>query len=156
MKRTLLALLVCSFFALPTLAKDGDADFKALVDKYCAGWGSLDPDKAAPLYAKDPDLVFFDVTPLKFTGWPEYAASTREHFATFESLKLTPAGDLKVTQRGTVAWTTSTIHIDLKQKGANEPMGLDVRQTLIWEKRGPEWLIVHEHFSAPMHGDHED
>jgi ketosteroid isomerase-like protein len=26
----------------------------------------------------------------------------------------------------------------------------EIRYTGIWEKRGPSWLIVHEHLSAPM------
>jgi ketosteroid isomerase-like protein len=26
----------------------------------------------------------------------------------------------------------------------------EIRYTSIWEKRGPSWLIVHEHLSAPM------
>jgi hypothetical protein len=31
--------------------------------------------------------------------------------------------------------------------GAHEP--LEARGTVIWEKRDKDWLIVHEHFSAP-------
>jgi len=26
----------------------------------------------------------------------------------------------------------------------------EIRYTGIWEKRGPTWLIVHEHLSTPM------
>jgi uncharacterized protein (TIGR02246 family) len=150
MKRTLFALIVLCVAAVPTLAKDDEAAFKALIDKYCSAWGSLDPDKAAPLYAKEADLVFYDITPLKYTGWTEYDKGVRPHFALFESLKLTPKGDLKVSQHGNLAWTTTTMQIELKEK-SGEPMSMDVRQTLVLEKRGGAWLIVHEHLSAPLH-----
>ena len=35
-----------------------DAEFKTLIDRYYAAWSSLNPDNAAPFYAKDADLVF--------------------------------------------------------------------------------------------------
>ena len=34
------------------------------------------------------------------------------------------------------------------KEGMNEP--LDGRWTVVWEKRGKDWLIVHDHFSAPL------
>jgi len=27
---------------------------------------------------------------------------------------------------------------------------MDARWTTVWEKRGNNWLIVHDHFSAPL------
>jgi ketosteroid isomerase-like protein len=35
-------------------------------------------------------------------------------------------------------------------KGAPDPMEMDARQTLIWEKREGKWAIIHEHNSAPL------
>jgi ketosteroid isomerase-like protein len=32
---------------------------------------------------------------------------------------------------------------------ADKTTNLDRRWTTVWEKKGPNWLIVHEHFSAP-------
>ena len=38
--------------------KNNDGEFKTLIDRYFAAWSSLNPDNAAPLYAKNPDLFF--------------------------------------------------------------------------------------------------
>jgi uncharacterized protein (TIGR02246 family) len=147
-KKALLLASVLFLVAAPVLAKDED-DIRAVVDKYAAAWGSLNPDSAAPLYSKDADLVFYDILPLKYTGWSAYASGTKPHFAQFESLKITPKGDLKVTRRGDVAWTTGTFDLAVKPKG-EETMSMEVRQTLILERQGKDWKIVHEHFSTPL------
>src|SRR5712691_7816443 len=47
-------------------------EFHALIARYYAAWNTLNPDIAAPLYAKDPGLVFYDIAPLKYKGWEEY------------------------------------------------------------------------------------
>jgi ketosteroid isomerase-like protein len=149
MKRLVLFSLMLGLAALPALAKDDDADLERFLDRYAAAWGSLDPGKAAPLYAKEADLVFYDLLPLKYVGWEAYEKGVRPHFAMFESLKITPQGDLKVTRHGDTAWMTSTVRLDVKPKGA-ETMPIEARQTLILEKRAGEWKIVHEHLSTPF------
>ena len=149
MKKALLLAFVLFLVAVPVLAKDDDADIRAVIDKYAAAWGSLNPDNAAPLYARDADLVFYDLLPLKYAGWSAYSEGVKPHFAQFESLKITPKGDLKVTRRGDFAWTTGTFDLAVKPKG-DEAMSLEVRQTLILEKQGKDWKIVHEHFSTPL------
>ncbi len=124
-------------------------EFKSLIDRYYTAWNTGNPDNAAPLYAQENDLVFYDLTPLKYTGWAEYDRGVRQVFASFASAKFTPQQDLKVTRRGTVAWTTVTWHLSGKKK-TGEAVELDGRHTAIWENRGGKWLIVHEHFSAPL------
>src|ERR1700758_2783832 len=81
-------------------------EFRTLVDRYYAAWNSGNPDNAAPLYAHDADLVFYDLTPLKHTGWAEYDAGVRKVLASFASARFTPQSDLRVTRRGLIAWTT--------------------------------------------------
>ncbi len=128
------------------------AEFKALIDQYYTAWSTLNPDKAAKYYAKDADIVFYDVAPLKYNSWAEYKAGVIKAFTeTMSSGKLTPMDDLKVTQRGNIVWTTLTFHLSAKPK-AGGAMELDCRHTAIWEKRGGKWLIVHEHVSAPLPG----
>src|SRR5437870_13442873 len=127
-----------------------EAEFKSMIDQYYAAWSTLDPDKAAKYYAKDADLVFFDVTPLKYNNWAEYRAGVMKAFTeTMSSGKLTPNDDLKINQRGNIVWTTVTFHLSAKPK-AGGAMELECRHTAIWEKRGGKWLIVHEHVSAPL------
>jgi len=129
-----------------------EAEFKALIDQYYAAWSTMNPDNPARFYAKDADLVFYDIAPMKYTGWGEYKEGVvKNFFSAITSGKLTPNDDLKVTRRGNLAWTTVTFHLSAKPKAGGE-MEIDGRHTAIWEKRGGRWLIVHEHVSAPLPG----
>src|SRR5262245_2288010 len=129
-----------------------DPEFRKLIHDYYAAWSTLNPDNAAKYYAKDADLVFFDIAPLKYNGWSEYKAGVLKAFTeVLFSGKLTPNDDLKVNRRGTVVWTSVTFHLSGKPK-AGGSRELDCRHTAIWEKRGGNWLIVHEHVSAPLPG----
>ena len=127
-------------------------EFKGIITRYYAAWSTLDPDKAAEFYAKDADLPFYDIAPLKYNGWAEYKSGVQKNFTenvVSGSGSLVPKDDLKVTRRGNIVWTTVTFHLmgKLKSGGALE---LDARHTAIWELRNGKWLIVHEHVSAPL------
>jgi ketosteroid isomerase-like protein len=138
-----------ALLAPPARGADVGPDFKALFRKTAAAWQTLDPSKAAPLYAKDATLAFFDLAPLKYTGWGEYASGAAEMFSGFSSINITLNDDLQSQRRGNVAWGTTTGRIDVVNKDGSK-LPLDVRWTLIWEKRGSDWLIVHEHASTPL------
>jgi len=147
---TLLMLLALAVPAWTQAAKRGDAEFKALIDRYYQAWSSANPENAAPLYAKDADLVFYDLAPLKYTGWAEYKVGVQKAFFDhMETGKLTPKDDLRVTRKGNVAWTTVTGHLSAKMKNG-QALEADFRHTAIWEKSGGKWVIVHEHVSVPM------
>src|SRR5438128_94846 len=73
-----------------------------------AAWGSLDPAKAAPFYAKDADLMFFDIAPMKYNGWSEYAAGVPKAFAAYKSGKFTLNEDLRTHHQGNLAWACGT------------------------------------------------
>jgi uncharacterized protein (TIGR02246 family) len=151
MKLFLAVGLVISALCLPALAqkKRGD-DFNELVKRYYSAWNTLDPDKAAPMYAKDADLIFFDIAPLQYRNWQEYSNSFKKSVAPgFSSLSLTPNNDVKTTRRGNLALTTLTFHLSAKQKDGTA-LEFDCRHTIVWEKRGGEWLIIHEHVSKPL------
>ena len=133
-----------------------DAEFKTLIDGYYKAWtipegkGAEVPDNAARYYAKDAGLVFYDLAPMKYDGWAQYKEGVMKAFIDgMSSSSFVPNDDLRVTRRGTVAWTTVTFHISAKLKKGGS-MAVDGRHTAIWEKRGGKWLIVHEHVSAPL------
>jgi uncharacterized protein (TIGR02246 family) len=128
----------------------GDAEFRALIDRYAAAWSTSDADQAAPLYAKDAGLIFYDLAPFEYAGWSEYREGVKKtFFDKMTSGKLTHKDDLRVTRRGKLAWTTVSLHLSIAFKdGKTEE--IDARHTAIWEKRGGKWLIVHEHVSVPM------
>ena len=144
-------MLYGSALAKPAATKQApEAEFKALIDRYYAAWSSMNPDNASQFYAKDADLIFYDIAPLKYNGWAEYKEGVkRDFFDLMSSAKLVPNNDLKVTRRGNIAWTTLTFHLSAKPK-AGGSMEIDARHTAVWENRGGKWLIVHEHVSAPL------
>jgi len=152
MKRLLVVVMVLGALCLPALAqkKSGD-DFNDLIKRYYTAWNTLNPDNASFLYARDADLVFFDIAPLKYSGgWQEYRVNFKKNVAPgFSSLILKPNNDVKITRRGNMALTTLTFHLSAKQKDGTA-MEFDCRHTIVWEKRGGQWLIVHEHVSKPL------
>jgi len=127
-----------------------DATFRRLTDEYCAAWSTGNPDAPARFYAKDGSLVFYDLAPFAYHGWKEYHDGVQKEF--FDNMaegKLTAGRDLRVRRHGLFAWTTVSMHLSEKTKdGKNTET--NVRYTGIWEKRGANWLLVHEHLSAPL------
>lgn len=152
---SMLALLLATLPAFGQTKKArpaADGEFRALIERYYAAWNTLTTEAPAVFYAKDADLVFYDILPLKYAGWEEYKAGVQKNFFDqMSSGKLTPQEDLRVERRGRVAWTTLTFHLSAKMKNGSA-MELDARHTAIWEKRGGKWLVVHEHVSAPFPG----
>jgi ketosteroid isomerase-like protein len=124
-----------------------DAGIRKTLEKIFAAWSDLDPAQAAPFYAKDPGLVFFDIAPMKYTGWAEIAAEVPKALAAYRSLKLT-SEDLRAHRTGNLAWATAILHGDLAKKDGGTDH-LDLRYTAVLEKRRQAWLVVHEHLSVP-------
>jgi len=56
---------------------------------------------------------------------------------------------LKVSRHGNLAWMTAPMHISMTSKDGKTTEA-DIRYTGIWERRGANWLLVHEHLSVPM------
>jgi ketosteroid isomerase-like protein len=129
-----------------------DATFRTLIDGYCTAWSSGNPDNAAKYYAKDASLTFYDLAPFSYTGWKQYSEGTHELFSTnVESISLTADKDLRVTRHGNIAWTTVSMHAFAKMKNGTT-LDTPVRYTGIWERRGANWVLLHEHLSAPIAG----
>lgn len=149
-----LCVIALAAIALPAGAESKTADdasqFKGLINQYCAAWSSGNTDNPAKLFAKEANLVFYDLAPLKYTGWEEYKQGVQKtFFESMTSVTLTPKDDLLVTRRGNIAWTSVTGHVSAKMKDG-KGMELDYRHTAVWEKRGGKWLIVHDHISTPL------
>jgi ketosteroid isomerase-like protein len=123
-------------------------DFHLLMQKEFDAWSSIDLDKIAPFYAQAPDCVFYDLKPLKFNGWAEYAEAMKKTLPGLASVKFTFNNDAQTHQERRLAWGTATVHMEIVTKGGNT-QSMDARWTAIWEKQGKNWVIVHEHFSAP-------
>jgi ketosteroid isomerase-like protein len=127
----------------------GDAEIRTTLEKLYAAWSDLDPAKAAPFYAKDADLTFFDVAPMKYKAWAEYAAGVPQAFAAYRSGKFTLNDDLRVHRQGNWAWAAATWQAELAKKDGSKEH-LEGRYSAVLEKRGEQWLVVHEHMSVPL------
>lgn len=146
--RTALMLLAITTSS-QLFASPPQTDFKVMMQKVLDGWNTLDPARAAPFYAKDADGVFYDITPFQYKGWNEYDQGVRKALLGYSAFKITLGGDAQAHERGRFAWTTATLHMEALTK-AGEGQAFDARWTLIWEKRGTRWVIVHEHVSVPL------
>jgi ketosteroid isomerase-like protein len=144
-------VLALGVAVLSAMAADkGEQEVRTLIPKIAQAWESLDIGRVDPYYAKDADLAFFDIAPLKYANWAEYRAGVQKMF--FEpnrSLKFTLRDDLRVHRRGSLAWATFTFGADVVNKqGASSH--LDGRWTLILEQRKGNWTVLHEHVSVPL------
>jgi len=127
-------------------------DFKARMQQVMDAWSTMDPNKAAPFYSTDKGNVFYDIAPLKYTGWAAYAEGVQKVLADFSSIKIAVGKDAATHTRGNLTWGTATWHMDaLMKDGKSAPF--DGRWTVIWQKSGDDWLIVHEHVSVPLPGE---
>jgi ketosteroid isomerase-like protein len=124
---------------------------KAMLERVSAAWASMDVAKAAPFYAKDPGLVFYDVAPVKYTGWAEYAKGSQDVFKTLKSMTMKVNDDAQVHNHGNLAWAAATLQVEMVPNDGNA-MKMNPRWSTVWEKRGGNWLIVHEHFSMSLPG----
>ncbi|HJZ83220.1 MAG TPA: nuclear transport factor 2 family protein [Pyrinomonadaceae bacterium] len=150
MKRLLISALLLSLFCFPALAQKRGPDFKQMIKDYYAKWSTLNPDNPAPFYAKEEGLVFFDVDPLKYTSWQQYHDTFKNNVAAgFTSLTITPNNDLKITRSGNLAVGSLTFHLSAKAKDGTA-LEFEGRHTIVWQQRGRQWLIVHEHVSKPL------
>ncbi len=147
----LLALaLLAPMLTFPQQAKKaaGIPD-RALMQQICDAWATLKPENAARYYDKAPGNVFYDITGLKYTGWAAYENDVRTVNATLQSLTFKVNDDALVHQAGKLAWGTATVRTEVVEKNGLTHT-LDARWTVIWETKGRDWLIVHDHFSAPL------
>ena len=81
MRQLLLLLVAMSLSTVPLAAQAAAPDtnkqagdekeITTTLNRLYAAWSDLNPAKAAPFYAKDPGNVYFDVVPMKYTGWTE-------------------------------------------------------------------------------------
>jgi ketosteroid isomerase-like protein len=113
-------------------------------------WQTMSAVNAQKFYSKDPDLVFYDIAPMKYTGWEQYSKGAEQFVnSQFTSFHATINDDANVLTSGDAALGTATVHLVTQNKDGSSST-FDVRWTLVWHKQNEQWLIVHEHLSAPL------
>jgi len=119
-----------------------------LMQEILDAWSTMNPANAAPYYDQRPSDVFFDILPMKYSGFANYAKGAADVLAGFRSLTFTLGNDAQVHLHGSLAWATATWGLTGTLKTGNKA-AMDGRWTVVWEKKGDRWLIVHEHVSVP-------
>lgn len=143
-------VVVCLLVAAPlAVAQDSGLPDKDMLAKVLDAWSTLSTDNVVRFYDATSPFPFYDVAPLKFDSFPAYMTGFKEMAATLTSLTFTLNPDL-VTRPAGPGWAVSTV--TLKMKMVHKPGGeatMDGRWTIVWQKQGAGWVIVHDHFSAP-------
>jgi ketosteroid isomerase-like protein len=121
---------------------------KVALQKVWDGWSTLDPANVAKYYATGPN-TFFDIAPLKYNSWEEYEKGVKGVLAGYKSAKFTVNDDAATHSHGDLVWATATVKEEMTTKAGKVEMG-NFRWTAIFESQDGQWLIVHEHVSAPI------
>ena len=124
------------------------------INDYSEAWttkaGEPNWTEIEKLYANE-DLLHYDaVTPHSFANVSEMktAFAQMKETLSMKSLKLKARDDLNVFRRGDLVWTTVLHDIVARLEGGKE-LKFVQRQTGIWEERDGNWVMIHEHLSAP-------
>jgi uncharacterized protein (TIGR02246 family) len=127
-----------------------EAEILALVESLHKAHHDKDAAAFAASFANDA-AVFNLAPPLVHHG-----IDVEEKRAWFDSWA-TPVSmesrEFKVTVNGDLAFCHGFLHMRGTKKGADKAVNFWMRETLCLERRGNEWLIVHEHTSVPFYMD---
>ena len=133
----------------PANTLDASKELRPQIEKVYAAWSTLDVDKAAPFYAKEPGRAFFDIAPVKYSSWTEYAAGFKQASADWKSLKVEIGPDFQAHSNGPIAWVSFTGNFSVEMKDGKTE-SFTGRATEILQKEKDGWLISHEHASGPL------
>jgi len=148
-------LMAATVAATPALALDHvtareKAYFKNLEVRLWQAWNArLRPADAAPFYSEDPHNLYFDLTPLEFTGWAQYEKVASKALAGGGHATTHIHNDFTVIKNGDLVVTAFTFDVDFFGPTGG-PHGFTGRETDVWTKEGGRWVVVHEHMSVPM------
>jgi len=153
MNRFLFLLSICLALSVQGLSQKSDTKMsgtpdKALMQTIWDGWATLDPTNVAQFYAKDPH-VFFDIAPLKYNSWNEYQQGVKNVLTAYKAATFTVNDDAQIHSAGQTVWGTATVKSDMTEKSGKHDLSA-FRWTVVWQKQDGQWLIVHEHVSAPL------
>jgi ketosteroid isomerase-like protein len=153
MKRLCTALLCLMILTLAQIShasarKSPAPPDKAFMQKIMDAWATLNPDNVAMYYATGPH-TFFDIAPLKYSSWDEYKTGVKAILAGYKSAKFTVNDDAAIHAEGDPVWATATVGSEMTTKAGKVEMG-NFRWTVIWKNENGKWVIVHDHFSAPL------
>jgi len=114
-----------------------------LLSEMLAAWQIGDVDLLRKYHADDV-MVISGVYEPPVVGWANYAAAYRAQRQRIEQVRM-DRRNTYIFVRGNVAWATYQWEFSALADG--RPSGAQGHSTIILEKRGGQWLVVHNHTS---------
>jgi ketosteroid isomerase-like protein len=151
MRLSLAVLITCILSCIPVCAQTkvpgGDAETQVVLraaESFVEAFNNLDWERFRATFADDATVFFPSELPSRASGRGEIEAGFKPMFGEDKKrgggppyLHIEPK-DIKIQMAGDVA--IMTFHLPRK--------GYVARRTIVWQKRGGRWLIVHLHASG--------
>ena len=107
-------------------------------------------ETVAHLYKRDEDFTAYDIAPPVggYLGWAQYSVAWYKVMNKYQEVNFDFLDDLRIFRRGDVGWSSVSCRwYGVTTGGAS--FSKDIRLTLVWVREHGEWVITHEHASAP-------
>jgi uncharacterized protein (TIGR02246 family) len=124
-------------------------EVRVLFEQFNAAWERRDTAFVRTFYAHDTSGVFF-FERRQLRGWPLVDTLYRTMFTNASGAVRSRFEVLDVGARGSVAWLAANFRLEVVQP-AGDTIVDEGRQSLVFERRGGRWVVVHRHtsFQAP-------
>lgn len=130
----------------PSSAKDEDG-IRSLVENWARAVRNKDVEQILAHHAAD--ILMFDVpVPLQLKGIEAYKQSWNSFFDWLDRGGTFDLSELSITAGTDIAFCHAIIHCG-NPRGSGQEDDLTVRLTIGLKKINGEWMILHEHHSAP-------
>jgi ketosteroid isomerase-like protein len=142
---TLALVICCAFAERPTMAGYSDEDvIRAIVLQKATAHEKGDLATIEKLWAHDDSVTVAESGSFNY-GWTEFRDNhLRPEIEGMKNVKL-PIEAIKIHVKGDLAWVTYSYKMTAEFNGrAIDGAGA---ATMVLEKRGKDWLIIHEHIS---------
>jgi ketosteroid isomerase-like protein len=104
------------------------------------------------LYWQDEQLLAFDTLSPQTTriqGWKSFEEIWKPFMSALAQWQIKPVGDIRILTGDKLAIAALIFH-GIGTTTKSEPVDIMAHATLVWEKRGEQWRIIHEHISNPV------
>lgn len=129
--------------AEPTFALPDPQHLEKMTGEMLAAWQIGDVALLQKYHAPDVTVVSGAYEP-PLQGWANYAAAYQRQRQRLTTVRIERRNTF-IQVKGTVAWAVYQWEMSAETEGA--PLGVRGHTTLTFEKRGGNWMIVHNHTS---------
>ena len=132
-----------------TTTNSGDAEIRALVDRWAKAFEAHDIDGIMANYAPGDAVVAYDIAPpLQYKGNESYRKDYQEFLAQYDGPIHVEYRDMRILNSGDVGFVHTLERFTGRLKGGQQS-DMWIRYTGGLQKMNGKWLIVHDHVSVP-------